>query len=403
MKKLSRILFASAAIGVLGVGALTGCNKDNRPATNIKVGLILLHPAASSTYDKNFREGFEAASQKLGFKMVIKENIPEGAECETTAEEMAEQGCDIVFADSFGHEDYMIAAAKKYPNVMFCHATGTKAALSTSPANFYNAFASIYEGRYLAGVVAGLKLQQLYGDSNGAVSDGNAKMGYVGAFPYAEVKSGYTSFFLGAKSVVPNVTMTVKFTNSWYNESVEKTTAEYLIQNGAKLISQHADSYGAPNACEEKNIPNISYNGSTFSQCPNTFLVSSRINWEPYFEHIVDCKLNSKQLEKDYVGNFATGSVQLTELGTAVAPGTAEKIEAVKQELIAGTRHVFDVNTFKIGGAAPSEENVAPNKEYTYDYPAGTQFLKNGYYNESVYRSAPSFDVDIDGINPIYE
>ena len=197
--------------------------------------------------------------------------------------------------------------------------------------------------------------------------------------------------------------MEVKFTYSWYDEGKEKDAAELLIDRNCRLISQHADSYGAPNACEEKNIPNISYNGSTFSQCPNTFLVSSRINWEPYFEHIVDCRLNSKQLEKDYVGNFATGSVQLTELGTAVAPGTAEKIEAVKQELIAGTRHVFDVNTFKIGGAAPSEDNVAPSKEYTYDYPAGTQFLKNGYYNESVYRSAPSFDVDIDGINPIYE
>ncbi len=397
MKKLSRILLSSAALTVLSAGALTGCGNNESQLT---VGLILLHPAASSTYDKNFREGFEAAAKKLGFKAIVKENIPEGDECQTTAEALADQGCDIVFADSFGHEDYMIAAAKKHPNVMFCHATGVKAANENLP-NYYNAFASIYEGRYLAGVTAGLKLKQLYGDSEGKVSDANAKIGYIGAYTYAEVMSGYTSFYLGVKSIVSNVTMDVQFTGSWYDENAEKTAAEALIAGGAKLISQHADSYGAPNACETAGIPNVSYNGSTLSQCPNTFLVSSRINWQPYFEHIVDCRKNNKTLEKDYVGTFGTGGVQLTDFSANCAAGTAEYVNNVKNQLIAGTLHVFDVNNFTVKGAAPSEENCKPGAATYVGYPEGTKFLEGGYYNESRYRSAPSFDVEIDGITLI--
>ena len=390
MKQLSRILLASGML--LGLAA-TGCSKGK--AAGLKVGLILLHPAASSTYDKNFYDGFKAAQKRLGFKAVIKENIPEGDLCQTTAEEMAEQGCNIIIADSFGHEDYMIAAAKKYPNTYFCHATGTQAA-TAGVDNFYNAFASIYEGRYLAGVAAGLKLKEMYGDN---ITAEQAKVGYVGAYPYAEVKSGYTSWYLGLKSVVSNATMEVKFTNSWYDETAEKTVAELLISRGAKLLSQHADSYGAPTACENAGIPNVSYNGSTLGKCPNTFLVSSKIDWEPYYEHVIDCYMDEeKTLEKDYVGTVETGSVKLTEFSKNCASGTKEFVEQVKEELKNGTRHVFDVNTFTIGGAAPTEASVAPNKIYTYNYPEGTTFLDNGFYHESFYRSAPSFDVDIDGI-----
>ncbi len=397
MNKIRNLLLLAAS--ALAMTAMTGCAKK-ADASKLKVGLILLHPAASSTYDKNFREAFEAAQKKLGFQAVVKENIDEGDPCQVAAEEMAEQGCDIVIADSFGHEDYMIEAAKKHPNTMFCHATGVKAASVNLP-NFYNAFASIYEGRYLAGVTAGLKLQEMYGGTDGVVSDVNAKVGYVGAFPYAEVVSGYTSWFLGVRSIVPNATMEVAYTNSWYHEAKEKTAAELLIGRGATLISQHADSYGAPNACEEHNIPNVSYNGSTADQCPNTFLVSSKINWQPYYEHVIDCRLNNKELEKDYVGTIETGSVQITEFSKNCAAGTAEKVNAVKQELLNGTRHIFDTSTFTVGGAAPSETNCAPDKTYTFNYPEGTLFLKDGYYHESFYRSAPSFDVRIDGITEL--
>ena len=395
MKKLSRILIAGTmAAGLIAGLAACGGKQEPGRASHLKVGLILLHPAASSTYDKNFREAFEAAQKELGFQAVIKENIDEDDICQTTAEEMAEQGCNVIFADSFGHEDYMIAAAKNYPNTYFCHATGVKAATENLP-NFFNAFASIYEGRYLAGVTAGLKLKALYGDD---ITDAEAKIGYVGAHPYAEVKSGYTSFYLGVKSVVAKATMEVTFTGSWYDESKEKDAAEILINRHCTLISQHADSYGAPNACEQARIPNVSYNGSTLEQCPNTFLVSSKINWKPYYIHAIDCFLNGGGLEKDYVGSFATGSVELTPFSPNCAEGTEAYVNNVKQELLNGTRHVFDVNTFTVGGAAPTEASVKPHPVFTFNPPEGTQFLKNGYYNESVYRSAPSFDVDIDGI-----
>lgn len=397
--KNAKILTFALGCGLM-LGALTGCGGGGA-ASSIKVGLILLHPASSSTYDKNFNDAMKQAQKKLGFKLVVKENVPEEALCQTTAEEMADQGCDVVFADSFGHESYIIEAAKNKPNVTFCHATGNQAA-TAGVENFHDAFAAIYQGRYLAGVVAGLKMEEDI--AAGKYTAEEAKIGYVGAFNYAEVKSGFTSFYLGARSVVPSVTMEVKYTNSWYDETKEKLAAEALIADNCKLISQHADSYGAPGACEAAGIPNVAYNGSTASQCPNTYLVSSKIDWAPYYEYVINAVLKAKQegtkveIEKDYVGTFATGGVAITELGKNVAKGTAEKIEAVKADLISGKIHVFDTTKFTIGGAAPSAENCNPSKEWTYDYPDGTDFLKDGYYNESVYRSAPSFDVIIDGI-----
>ena len=202
--------------------------------SELKAGFIFLHDE-NSTYDLNFMNAAKAACEKLGVEMVSKTNIPEGQECYEAACELADAGCDFVFADSFGHEDYMIEAAKEYPEVQFCHATGTKAHTEGLD-NFHNAFASIYDGRYLAGIVAGLKLNEMI--ENGDITEDQAKMGYVGAYTYAEVISGYTSFFLGARSVCPSVTMEVTFTGSWYDETAEKEGANKLIENGCVIISQ---------------------------------------------------------------------------------------------------------------------------------------------------------------------
>ena len=398
MKKVR--LFPLLALSTLAVGAMVGCSSDGG---KMKVGLICLHPASSSTYDKNFVEAFKASAKKLGFKAVIRENIPEDDKCRTTAENLAANGCKVIFADSFDHQSYLLEAARKYPNVQFCHATGTNAAAAALP-NFHNAFASIYEGRYLAGVVAGEKLKAM----KEADPTKSSKIGYVAAHPYAEVISGYTSFFLGVRSVVSDATMDVKYTNSWYDEVAEKSAANALIQGGCVLISQHADSYGAPTACEDAGVPNVSYNGSTAKVAPETFLVSSRINWSPYYERVVSAVMAAESPEKavfdtnnNWSGGFAEGAVELSELGKNVAPGTAERIAEVKAQLEAGTLKVFDTSKFTIGGAAPTEENMAPSKQWTFDYPEGTQFIKDGYYHESEYRSAPSFDVIIDGINPL--
>ena len=384
----------STAAETTDEAADTEADADSTAAvTNVKAGFIFLHDE-NSTYDLNFMNAAKAACEKMGVEYVAKTNIPEGQECYDAACELADAGCDFIFADSFGHEDYIIEAAKEYPEVQFSHATGTKAHTEGLD-NFHNAFASIYDGRYLAGIAAGMKLNEMI--ANGDITEDQAKMGYVGAYTYAEVISGYTSFFLGARSVCPSVTMDVTFTGSWYDETAEKEGANKLIEDGCVLISQHADSMGAPTACETAGVPNVSYNGSTESACPNTFLVSSRVNWEPYFEYAINCVADGTQIDADWTGTLATGSVELSSLGSAVADGTQEAIDAATAEIEAGTLHVFDTATFTVDGAEMTsyEADVDTDADYTPDH----EVVSDGYFHESEYRSAPYFNVQIDGIN----
>ena len=358
-----------------------------------KVGFITLHDE-NSTYDLNFINAAKEACETLGVEYTLITNVPEGQECYDKAAELADAGCNIIFADSFGHEDYMIQAAKEFPNVQFCHSTGTKAH-TEGLSNYHNAFASIYEGRYLAGVAAGMKLNEMI--ENGEFTADEAKMGYVGAFTYAEVISGYTSFFLGARSVCPTVTMEVTFTGSWYDETAEKEGAQKLIQNGCKLISQHADSFGAPTACETAGVPNVSYNGSTASVGPNTYIISSRIDWAPYYIYAIKACMNGEAIDTDWTGTLATGSVVLSELNEKVAAaGTQEARDQVKAELEAGTRHVFDITTFTVEGK--QLDSYMADVDTDPDYTPDTEAIKDGYFAESSDRSAPYFNLYIDGI-----
>ena len=367
-------------------------------APSIKVGFITLHDE-NSTYDLNFINAAKAASEKLGVEYILKTNIPEGQECYDTAADLVDAGCGIIFADSFGHEDFMIQAAKEFPDVQFCHSTGTKAHTENLP-NYHNAFASIYEGRFLAGVVAGMKLNEMI--ENGQITEDQAKIGYVGAFTYAEVISGYTSFFLGARHICPSATMEVTFTGSWYDETAEKEGATNLINDGCVLLSQHADSMGAPTACETAGVPDVSYNGSTISACPNTFLVSSRIDWEPYYEYAIQAAANGEAIDADWTGTLGTGSVVLTETNeNAVAEGTNEKLEEIKAALEDGSLHVFDTSAFTVGGETLEsyQADVDTDEAYTPD----TEVISDGYFHESEYRSAPYFDLRIDGITLLDE
>ena len=364
-------------------------------ASDLKVGFIFLHDE-NSTYDLNFLNAAKEACEELGVEYMFKTNIPEGQECYEAACELADAGCDFIFADSFGHEDYIIEAAQEYTDVQFSHATGTKAH-TENLSNFHNAFASIYDGRYLAGIAAGMKLNEMI--NNGDITEDQAKIGYVGAYTYAEVISGYTSFFLGARSVCPSATMEVTFTGSWYDETAEKEGANKLIQDGCVLISQHADSMGAPTACETAGVPDVSYNGSTAAACPNTFIVSSRINWAPYFKYAIGCVANGTPIDTDWCGNLENGAVELTELGSAAAEGTQEAIDAAKADLIAGNVHVFDTTTFTVDGAPLDsyEADIDTDPDYTPDH----EVVLDGYFHESdiQFRSAPYFNVQIDGIN----
>lgn len=424
MKKLLTIVMALILVVVAGVSCGGNTNSESKQDGKVKVGLLALHDS-NSTYDKNFIDAFNAACAAKGVEAVIKTNIEEGENCKTEALNLVDDGCKLVFADSFGHEPYLREAAATATGVQFCHATGTTAQTDKSLSNFHNAFASIYEGRYIAGYAAGLKLVEMYNANNAIAKDGVINVGYVGAYPYAEVKSGYTSWLLGLRKAfyesVNNVTvnMIVEFTNSWYDETAEMNAANVLIEKGCAIISQHADSWGAPTACEAKNVPNVSYNGSTVSKCPKTFIISSRINWQPYFEYIIDCVLNNKAIDADWTGDlgetFASGSVCLTELGKqAPAAGTQAKIEEVAKQLKAGTIKVFDVSTFTLSKSYSEMTNQYPaltdvtideNKHLTSAKQNGVEVIKeaNGikYFDESCVatnRSAPYFDIDIDGI-----
>ena len=397
-KKVLSLCLAALMLATLCV-SFSACG--NTADDDFKLGVILLHDEAS-TYDLNFIEGVNRAAEQLGLsedQVLFKKNIDESNDCYEAAADLVDAGCDVIFADSFGHETYLLKAAKEFTDVQFCHATGTMAH-TEKLANFHNAFASIYEGRFLAGVAAGMKLNEMI--EAGKITADQAKIGYVGAFTYAEVMSGYTSFYLGAKYMCPTVTMDVQFTGSWYDELEEKNAANALMDRNCVLISQHADSMGAPTACEERNVPNVSYNGSTLASCPNTFIVSSKIDWTPYFVLICEAAMNGTEIPVDYTGTISTGSVALTDVnGQAAAAGTQEKINEIKAQLVAGELKVFDTSFFTVGNETLTSymADVDTDEAYAKD----TEVIADGYFHESEYRSAPYFDIRIDGITLVNE
>ncbi len=397
MKKTIKKILLTSLLATTGTLALASC--DFGGSEKIKVGLIALHDE-NSTYDKNFIDAFQAACDAQGMQAIIRTGVPESEKVTETADDLVDQGCKFVFADSFGHEAHLLKTAKNNPEVQFSHATGTTAH-TEKLSNFHNAFASIYEGRYLAGVAAGLKLQEM--TTKDATT--SHKIGYVGAYPYAEVVSGYTSYFLGVRSIVSDVTMDVTFTSSWYDEAKEKSAADALINGGCSIISQHADSMGAPSACEKAKVPNISYNGSTKKACPDTYMVSSRINWQPYFEYCFKAVKEGTEIATDWTGGLGdtlyTGSVCLAELGNNVAAGTETKLNEVHKQLKEGKLKVFDCSKFTVKGEKVTTfmADIDTDKDFTPDQEAVK--TENGvtFIDESTLRSAPYFTLDIDGIN----
>lgn len=392
-KKIVALVLVIALAASLAV-ALAACDNTSDQLT---FGLICLHDE-NSTYDKNFIDAAREAADQMNAKLIIRTGIPEGSECYEAAADLVDQGCDVIFADSFGHEDHMIRAAKEFPEVQFCHATGTKAH-TENLSNFHNAFASIYEGRYLAGIVAGYELEEMI--ESREISADQAKMGYVGAFPTAEVVSGFTSFYLGAKSVCESVTMEVRYTNSWYSPELEEAAARALVSRGAKLISQHADSNGAPNACEDLEVPNVTYN-IAFSQ-NDYYLVGSTINWAPYFVYMMECVRDGKAIDTDWTGTLATGSVELLAYGQDVSQEVKDAVQTALEGLENGTIKVFDCSTFTVNGESLTSylADVDTDADSVHETEVIVRDGDVYYFNESVERSAPYFDIIIDGITII--
>ncbi len=403
-KALSIILTA-----VMAVGMMTGCgaqasdgssSADGNSAadSDFKVGIMYIGDE-NEGYTAAHMAGIDGMMENLGLddsQVIEKTNIPEDESAYDAAVDLAEQGCDIIFANSFGQESYVIQAATEYPDIQFCHATGYQAASSGLP-NMHNYFTNIYESRYVSGVVAGLKLNEMI--DNGTITEDKCKVGYVGAYPYAEVISGFTSFFLGIRSVCPSATMEVKYTNSWADMSAEAEVANALIADGCVLISQHADTTGAPSACEAAGVPCVGYNVSMISVAPNTALTSASIDWSVYYTYAVKCAMDGEEIETDWCRGFAEGADKLTELNDkVVAEGTAEKVKEVEDQIIDGSLHVFDTSTFTVGGKS-LEDAIAEGGEYA-DY---ADYVSDGYFHESELASAPSFAIIIDGITSITE
>ena len=378
-------------------------------APEVKIGVILVHDD-NTGYDFAHISGVKTAAAALGIsedQIIWKYNISEDESCYDTATDLVEQGCTYIFSDSYGHQSYMQQAASENPEVTFVAMTGDTAGLS-GLANFKNAFNHTYQSRYVSGVVAGMKLAELIAD--GKVADtnkdstGNIKIGYVGAYPYAEVVSGYTAFYLGVKSVVSNVVMSVSFTNSWYDPTAEAEAANALVSSGCIIISQHADSTGAPAACEAllnagTTVYSVGYNVSMLSVAPNAALTSAQNDWSVYYTYAFGQALKGEVIATDWAEGYNQGAVMISELGASCAEGTAEKVAQVEAAIKDGSFQVFDCSTFTVGGQAVTTYlAIDTNGDWAGDT---GEAIENGVFYESKLRSAPYFGLRIDGITQL--
>ncbi len=377
-------------------------------APDVKIGVILVHDE-NTGYDFAHMEGIKAAAAATGIaddQIVWKYNIAEDESCLDTATDLVEQGCTCVISDSFGHQSYMQQAAEENPDVTFIAMTGVNAAPSGLP-NLKNAFNDTFQSRYVSGVVAGMKLKELV--DGGMVEDknmdgDNIKMGYVGAYPYDEVVSGYTGFYLGVKSIVPNVVMDVSYTNSWYDPTAEAEAANALVASGAIIISQHADSTGAPAACQAlldggTTVYCVGYNVDMLSVAPTAALTSCQNDWSVYYTYVMNALLNGEEIATDWAEGYNEGAVMISALGESCAPGTAEKVAEVEAGLKDGSIKVFDINTFTVGGETITS---APALDTDGDFvPDSGEAIVDGAFAESTLRSAPYFGLRIDGITEL--
>lgn len=382
---------------------------DTETASAVKIGVILVHDE-NTGYDYSHIEGIKAAAAAVGIsedQIIWKYNISEDENCYDTATDLVEQGCTYIFSDSYGHQSYMQQAASENEDVVFISMTGDTAALSGLP-NFKNAFNDTFESRYVSGVVAGMKLAELVKDGKVADknmdADGNIKLGYVGAYPYAEVVSGYTGFYLGVKSIVSNVVMDVSYTNSWYDPTAEAEAANSLVASGCIIISQHADSTGAPSACEAllqggTTVYSVGYNIDMLSVAPNAALTSAQNNWSVYYTYAFNSILNGEDIATDWAEGYSADAVMISALGASCAVGTEEKVAEVIAALKDGSLNVFDTANFTVGGQ-PVTTYMAIDTDGDWVGDTG-EAIVDGIFKESTLRSAPYFGLRIDGITEL--
>jgi len=348
---------------------------------DIKIGFVHISDPSDMGYTYNHDLGTKAMMEALGLRddqVINKYNVPETSECETAINELIDAGCNIIFCTSFGHGDYALAAAQAYPEIEFCHATGYYAAIYDLP-NYHNYFASVYEARYLAGIAAGLKTE-------------TNLLGYVAAHPFAEVISGFTGFYLGAKSVNPDVEMIVMYTNDWNDPTKEAQVAKALIDQGADVISQHCDSTAPATTAEANGVFQVGYNSDMIPAAPNASLVSARIDWSKYLIYAIESYLAGEAIVTDWSQGIAEGAVYISALNTdIIAEGTEEAIAIAQAALISGELEVFAGPLYGNDGEIAKITDFAGN--VLFECAEGTVFVEPA--------SAPSFNAILQGITVI--
>lgn len=376
MKKriLALLLAGAMTLGLAACGAKPAAPSEAPAADStaaLKVGLILVGEAADA-YNKNHIDGMREACAKIGLdydkQVVVKANVSEDSTCADAINELLDAGCKAIFANSFGHEQYMVEAAPDHPEVQFCHATGFQGAIDTLE-NTHNYFAKIFEARYLSGIAAGLKTT-------------TNKLGYVAAKPFAEVISGYTAFYLGAKSVNPDVTMLVNYTNEWSDATKEATTAQALIDQGCDVIGQHSDTSAPATTAQNNKVFAVGYNDDMVPVAPDAALLSARVNWGAYYEYALTALTTGGAIAQDWCGSYAEGACYLSPLNEAIAAeGTKEAIEAAQKGMADGSVQVF---------AGPLTGKDADGNPL--------QLAEGESYIENEKASSPSFAFIVDGI-----
>ena len=406
--KLKKILAAGmAAVMCLGMAACSGGSESSAPASeapasaadtaaasseassessaltpvakeDLKIGFVHISDPSDKGYTYNHDLGTQKMVKDLGLnedQIINKYYTAEGDATTTALQELVDQGCQIIFATSFGFEPYVVEMAKAHPEIQFCHATGEQAAEVNLPN--YNYFTGIHEVRYLTGIAAGMKLNEL----------GETKLGYVAAFPYAECISAYSAFYLGAKSVCPEATMDVIYTQQWNDPTTEAQVAQKLIDSGCVVLGQDADSTATATTAENNGVFQVGYNSDMIEAAPKASLISARSDWSIYLDYAVQCVIDGKAIDTDWCQGLADGAVYLSPLNTDIAAeGTQEALDEATEKIKSGELEVF---------AGPLKGTNTVEGGEDLDIAEGEAF------HESVDRSAPYFTYILEGVNVI--
>ena len=322
----------------------------------------------STPYTYNFSLAKDAVEKKYADKVEIItcSNVLDDEMAEPL-NDLVSKGCDIIFFN--GYSELVMKLAEKYPNIQFCQTSYMDMSDKTVPANYHTFKGEAYQGRYVSGIAAGMKIKELI--SQGIITEDQAIVGFVAAFPTSEVISGYTAFILGVRSVVPQAVMRVCYTETWSNYAQERSAAQKLIDDGCVVISQHTDTIGPAISCEEMTSKDhpvyfVGYNQSMSEVAPATSLVTSRICWEPYVLSAVDAVMTNKSIESVVLGHihgtdvsagFDYGWVEMEDLNLQVAaPGTQEAMDIAIDQLKHGNGDfVFRGNYVGINPDDPSD------------------------------------------------